>query len=228
MTTTLTPHFLWAQDKDKLHVSIDLSEAKDIKVDMTNTKFDFSCTNKGKKYAVAFEFLHEIVVDDSKYDQHRLIEFLLQKKDTDSDYWGSLMKNKKQFKTHCKVDFDKWIDSDDEGDIGAGFGGGAGGPPGGPGGAGGMDMAKMMSMMGGQGGMGGMGGGAGGMGGMDMAKMMGGMGGAGGMGGMDMAKMMGSMGGPGAGAGAAEVDSDDDDLPDLEDDVPAETADKKE
>merc|ERR1712146_405614 len=60
-----------------------------------------------------------------------------------------------------------------------------------------------------------------GAGGMDFSSMMGGMGGGmPGMEGMDMSKMMESMGG--MGGGEDELDSDDEDLPDLaaDDDMP--------
>ena len=103
--------------------------------------------------------------------------------------------------TITQVDWDKWVDEDDEDEAAAG-----GMPPG-------FDMSQMQSMMGGMGGMGG----GGGMGGLEA--MMSGMGG-----------MMGGGMGGGANFGGAELDSmdfgaggdlegddsDDEDLPPLE------------
>jgi hypothetical protein len=121
----------------------------------------------------------------------------------------------------CKTDFDHWVDEDDaEEESLAQYSEGMQGMPGMGGGQGGMP---------GMGGMGGMGGQGGAPGGMDMAQlqaMMAQMGQGGGMPGMgggqggmpDMSEMLKSMGGgmPG-GAPAEEVDSDDEELPDLED-----------
>lgn len=140
------------------------------------------------------------------------VQMKLVKEDAEAEFWPRLTTDKVKEKTFVTIDWDKYVDEDEQ--DGADIDDSAL--------AGGMDMASMMGGMGGMGG-GGMGGG------MDpnmMAQMMGGMGGGGmpGMGGgpgggMDpaaMAEMMKSMGG-GMPGGEDEADSDDDgDLPDLE------------
>merc|ERR1712038_2248490 len=131
----------------------------------------------------------------------------------DEEFWPRLLEDKTLEKNQVKIDWDRYIDEDEEEEEG-GFdtsaleGGNAmGGMPGMGGGAGGMDMEALMKQMGqmccGSGGMPGMGGG--GMGDMDMEAMMKNMGGAGGMPGM------------GGGDDFDSDDDDDDDLPDLED-----------
>ncbi|CAM9514934.1 unnamed protein product, partial [Ascophyllum nodosum] len=141
----------------------------------------------------------------------RSIQMHIVKEMGDDVFWERLLQDKSMEKTNVKIDWNKFVDEDEdevgaEGfdmsalDGGSGFGGG-GMPPGGMGGMPGMGMG---GMMGGRGG-----GGGGGMpAGMEemMAKMKaggmpGGLGGMGGMGGDD-----------------DEPDSDDDEgLPDLED-----------
>jgi len=154
------------------------------------------------------EFFAEIDKAECKFNANgRNPIITLAKKDTDAEYWNRLTKEKVK-NSRLTVDWNKWVDEDEEADapeVGGDFdpsamsqfGGGAGGPPG-MGGMGGMPG------MGGMGGMPGMGG-PGGAGGMDMAAMMQqmqglggaggmpGMGGAGGAGGMDMAAMMQQM-----------------------------------
>jgi prostaglandin-E synthase len=147
------------------------------------------------------------------------------------EFWPRLLKDKALEKNQIKIDWDRYVDEDEEEegfDTSALEGGqGMGGmPPGGgmPGGMGGgmpgmggegggmppgMDMEALMKQMGGMGG-GAPGGGGGGMpGGMDMEAMMKQMGGMGGMGG----------GPPGEGDDEGDDDEgelDADDLPDLE------------
>ena len=227
LTTTNIPTCLWAQRKDCVYVTVDVPDCKDEEIVVADDKLTFKATSGDKNYACEMVLHAGINAEGSKYAvKARNVTFYLEKADAEADSWPRLLKDKALNKRFCKVDFDKWVDSDEE-DGADGFDTdgmqGMGGPPG----MGGMGMPGM--------GMPGMGGGpGGGAGGMDMAalqKMMaqmgGGAGGAGGAGGMDLASMMGGAGGmpgmPGMGGADAdgEPDSDDDlddldDMPDLE------------
>mmetsp|Transcript_63130 Transcript_63130/g.123995 ORF Transcript_63130/g.123995 Transcript_63130/m.123995 type:complete len:248 (-) Transcript_63130:101-844(-) len=224
----------YAQRKDSIYLTIDLPDLTEESISLTADKLDFSGKSNGKDYTVELVFMNEVDPDTSTWKVlQRSVQMHIMKKDQDQEeFWVRLLKDKVLEKTNVKIDWDKYVDEDEETegfdtsnlDGGSGFGGGQGGPPGG-GGMGGMDMASMM---------GGMGGGGPG-GGMDMASMMGGMGGGGpgGAGGMDMAamqKMMASMGGGGAGGmpGMGDMGGDDEEfdgpdsddegvLPDLDD-----------
>ena len=151
------------------------------------------------------EFFAPIVKADSLNNtKGRNPIITIAKEDKEAEYWPRLTKDKVK-NSRITVDWNKWVDEDEEdeapemgGDFDPAamsqFGGGAGGMPGMPGGMGGMP------------GMGGAG--AGGMpGGMDMEALM---------------KQMGQMGGGGADMGGdagepdSDDDSDDDDLPELE------------
>ena len=132
------------------------------------------------------EFFAPITKSECKHNTNgRNPIITISKTDKDAEYWPRITKEKVK-NARITVDWNKWVDEDEEADAPPAeggdfdpsmmnaFGGGGGGMPGMPGGMGGMP------------GMGGMGGmpGMGGMGGMP------GMGGAGGMGGMDMEALM--------------------------------------
>ncbi|CAM9573347.1 unnamed protein product, partial [Choristocarpus tenellus] len=103
----------------------------------------------------------------------RNIQMHIEKEKTGEEFWARLLKDKALEKTNVKIDWNKYVDEDDDGDArfdmsaldgGSGFGGGMGGGMPGMGGMEGMgemgNMEEMMSKLGagGMGGMGGMGG----------------------------------------------------------------------
>ena len=204
---------------------------KDETINLSDTTLTFKGKSGDKDYEVNIEFFKAVDAKDSTYKVlPRSIQMHVMKAtskdDEDEEFWPRLLKDKALEKNQVTIDWDRYVDEDEEEEAG-GFdtsalegGMGMGGMPPGMGGMGGM------GDMGGMGGMGGMMGGAGGgMG--DLASMMQGMGGGGPGGGMDMEalmKQMGDLGGaaggpgaaPGAGADDDSGDSDDDSLPDLE------------
>ena len=200
----------WAQRDENIFLTIDLPDVEkdSAKIDLSDDKLVFSGKSNGKDYVLDIEFVKEgggidSSSEESKYAiKPRNISFFLVKKK--EGFWPRLLEDRQLQKTNVKVDFDKWVDSDDEDepqDFNTSGMEGMGGMMGGGGGMGG--------------GMGGMPGMDGGMGGMDMAKLMQQMQGMGGMPGMEG---MGGM--PGMGemppAGNDEDGDSDDDLPDLE------------
>jgi cytosolic prostaglandin-E synthase len=155
------PTVTWAQRPDSLWLSVDVNNPTDLIVDLTATELKLTCKKDGKDINVDITFFKSINVGESKYNQNRLIDFYIKKEEDES--WPRLCDTNTK-RPWLKVDWSKWVDSDDEGEP-ASFD---------QSGMGGMDMASMM---------GGMGGGAGGM---DMASMMANMQNMGGaMGGMD-------------------------------------------
>jgi hypothetical protein len=184
----------WAQRKDSLYVTIDLPDVTGEDIKLTATKLVFSGKSKGADYAMDLEFLNEVDPETSTWKVlQRSVQMHVMKKDQDTDFWPRLLKDKNQEKTNVKVDWDKYVDEDEE--------------------KGGFDMSNLeggSNFGGGMGGMGGMGGG-----GMDMEamqRMMSGMGG-GGMGGMGGMGDMGDFGGMGD---EGDGDSDDEGLPDVD------------
>ena len=112
------------------------------------------------------DFLEEVDSEGSTYNVlTRSVHFHIMKKDKDNeDFWPRLMKDKLLEKNQVKLDWDRYVDEDEEDEGfdmsamqgGSGMGGGGGMPPG----------------MGGMPGMEGMGGMPGGMGGMDMEALV--------------------------------------------------------
>merc|ERR1711935_1235721 len=206
-TMSKNPQCVWAQRDDLVYSTVQQIDLKDEKVDIDFEagKIVFSAGD----YAIDIELFDGLKTEGSKWNNTgREIQFLLMK--NEEKWWDRLTKAPTKNYKFIKTDFDKWKDEDEQEEDTQG-----------PGnfGAGGMDF----------GGMGGGGGMPGGMGGMPG---MGGMGGMPGMEGMDMEAMMKQMGGMGGMAGMGgddgELDSDDEDLPDLEadDDMPALEEDK--
>jgi len=82
---------------------------ENIKLDVKPTHLDFSGYSETKKatYAVKLEFYKEIDPSASKTNHSsRSVEFVLQKKDLEEEYWPRLLKDKA--KVHfLKTDFDK-------------------------------------------------------------------------------------------------------------------------
>lgn len=223
---TSTAPIKYAQRTDSLYLTIALPDVKDETIELTDTELKFNGTSNDKKYEVNIKFFKPVDAKDSTYKvlprsiQMHIMKAKGEDSEEDEEFWPRLLEDKTLEKNQVKIDWDRYIDEDEEEEEG-GFdtsaleGGNAmGGMPG-------------MGGMGGMPGMGGMGGGAGGMD-MDalmkqMGQMGGGAGGMPGMGDMDMEAMMKNMGGaggmPGTGGGDDfdSDDDDDDDLPDLED-----------
>ncbi|CAB9522535.1 Prostaglandin E synthase 3 (Cytosolic) [Seminavis robusta] len=200
----------WAQRTDSLYVTIALSDVKNETINLTDKELHFKGKSQDKDYEVNIEFFKPVDAEGSKYNVlPRSIQMHIMKKkeDEDEEFWPRLLKDKALEKNQVKIDWDRYVDEDEEeegfdtsaldGGMGmggmGGMGGGGGGFPGMPGG---------MPGMGGMGGMPGMEG-MGNMGGMDMEALM---------------KQMGDMSAMGGGPPTGEdEDGDDDDLDDLPD-----------
>jgi hypothetical protein len=231
---TKFPKLKWAQRAEYVLMTVDLADVENVSIDINEEKntLIFSAQSAGSKYGFTLELFDKVVKEESKWNtKGRNVILNISKADKDQEeWWPRLTKDKTKYH-QISIDFDKWVDADDEpveeekGGMGdfdpsmmQGMGGGGGGGMPGMGGMGGMPGMGGMGGMGG-GGMGGMPGmGGPGAGGMDMAalqKMMAGMGGgaggAGGMGGMDPAKMQEMMAGMGMGGGMGGGDDEDDD-----------------
>jgi hypothetical protein len=146
---------------------INVVDATNEKMDLTEKSLDFTATSNGKQYAFNLDFLKEINVEESKKSMNaRSIIMVLVKKE--SGYWTKLTESKKNFLktgTLCilNIDFSRWKDEDEEDEEETGMGMPGMGMPGmGMPGMEGMDFSSF----------GGMGGGMPGMGGMDMNAMM--------------------------------------------------------
>ncbi|KAE9598247.1 putative HSP20-like chaperone [Lupinus albus] len=200
------PEVKWAQRVEKVYITVQLADSKDAKVDLTpDGVFTFSASAGAgdNQYELKLELFDKVNVEESKINVGMRSIFCVVQK-AESEWWKRLLRAEGKAPHYVKVDWDKWVDEDEneggEPDLGgmdfSKFGGMGDDAMGGLGGMGGMGGLGGMGGMGGLGGMGGMGGlgGMGGMGGMGGLGGMGGMGGMGGLGGMDFSKLAG-MGG---------------------------------
>ncbi|XVE73309.1 hypothetical protein DITRI_Ditri11bG0107300 [Diplodiscus trichospermus] len=164
------PEVKWAERADKVYLTVLLPDSKNAKVNLEpEGVFNFSATAgaDNKLYELKLDLHDKVNVEESKINIGvRSIFCILEK--AEKVWWKKLLRGDAKTPHYIKVDWDKWVDEDED-----------------AGGLGDIDLGGMdFSNFGGMGGMGGMGG-AGGMGGMGGAGGMGdfeGMGGAGGMG----------------------------------------------
>ncbi len=197
----------WAQRTDTLYLTISLADVTEESINVTEKSFEFTGKSNGMTYSAKFDFFKEINVEDSIWKVlPNSVQMKLEKKEKDEEFWARLTTDKVKEKSFVTIDWDRYVDEDEQdGDFDDSNL------------AGGQQMG--MPGMGGMGGMPGMGG----MGGMP------GMGGEGGAGGMDPAAlqaMMAQMGGGAGGMGGmpdfggmgddADSDDDNEEMPDLE------------
>ncbi|CAO2201459.1 unnamed protein product [Urochloa humidicola] len=160
------PEVKWAQRIDKVYITVQLPDAKDAKVNLEpDGVFTFSGSVGTNLYELKLDLNDKVNVEASKISVGVRSIFCIVEK-AEAKWWKKLVRDDQRAPHFVKVDWDKWVDEDDDGgDVNldgmdfSNFGG-----------MGGMDGMGDMAGLGGMGGMGGLGG------------MMGGMGGMGGMG----------------------------------------------
>eukprot|EP00993_Chasmostoma_nieuportense_P003432 NODE_4149_length_834_cov_48.407355_g3991_i0.p1 GENE.NODE_4149_length_834_cov_48.407355_g3991_i0~~NODE_4149_length_834_cov_48.407355_g3991_i0.p1 ORF type:complete len:187 (-),score=57.84 NODE_4149_length_834_cov_48.407355_g3991_i0:218-778(-) len=152
----LIPPCKWAQRQDKIFLTIELADAKDVKVDFESKSAKFAASGRTSSsegdFAHTFNFFGEINTEESTFKAlAREIKLQIIKKEP--GFWDRLTEEpSKHSKNFLSCDWDLWKDEDDA-DDNPDFGMG---DMGGMGGMGGMGMEGMdFSSMGGMGGMGG-------------------------------------------------------------------------
>lgn len=158
--------FRWTSSLIFPVIYIDIKEET---INLTDTELHFKGKSEKKDYEINIAFFED--VDSGEGSTYKVlprsVQFHVMKKEQEGDFWPRLLKDKALEKNQVKIDWDRYVDDDEEEE------------------AGGFDMSAMQGGMGMGGGMPGMppGGMPPGMGGMPG---MGGAGGMPGMGGMDM------------------------------------------
>lgn len=128
----------WAQRSDKIFLTVELPDAKDVKVNLDpEGKFSFFATKDSFPYEVDFELFDKINVkvkheykflslvllatvimiiglqQESKVNiGARSIVYVVKK--LEKKWWNRLLKEEGKSPGYLKVDWDKWIDEDDE------------------------------------------------------------------------------------------------------------------
>lgn len=159
MTTAMnTAPIKWAQRSDALYLTIDLPDVCDETITLKDEELAFTGKSNGKQYEINITFFKPVDAEDSTYKVHpRNIQMhILKKKGDDNEaFWPRLLKDKALEKNQVTIDWNRYVDDDDEGDAGNfdlsnlqggrnfGGGGGMGGMPG----MGGMDLGNMDDFM---------------------------------------------------------------------------------
>ncbi|KAH6778231.1 hypothetical protein C2S51_009543 [Perilla frutescens var. frutescens] len=110
------PLVKWAQRSDKLFITIELPDAKNVKLKLdAEGKFSFSATSgaDNRAYEIDFDLYDKVDVDESKASTTtRNIVYLVKK--VESKWWSRLLKQEGKPPVFLKVDWDKWVDEDEE------------------------------------------------------------------------------------------------------------------
>jgi hypothetical protein len=157
--TNLIPSLIWHQNKENIFFVIELPETSEHNINISDEKLYFYALSNSKSYEMVFDFFENVDSEKSSYTiENKHIKFSLKKRELNN--WLFLTKDKNVYRNNIKINWNAWVDEDEEEEpdlsqqmdfqrMMASMGGG------------GMDMANMMGGMGG---------------GMDMASMMGGNG----------------------------------------------------
>jgi hypothetical protein len=119
-STAVTPDFKWAQNKEVVFLTVEITDPINVKVNLKPNTLSFSANSTersftGKDFSLDLKFLHEVDADASKIAiRSRGVELVLKKKDTNAEFWSHLLENHKEWKSHCHVDWSKWIDEDED------------------------------------------------------------------------------------------------------------------
>ncbi|KAL3371417.1 hypothetical protein AABB24_008123, partial [Solanum stoloniferum] len=110
------PTIKWAQRSDKLFITVELPDAKNVKLKLEpEGKFLFSATAGADNvpYEVDLDLFDKINVDESKSSTtSRSIVYLVKK--AEEKWWSRLIKQEGLRPVFLKVDWDKWVDEDEE------------------------------------------------------------------------------------------------------------------
>ncbi|CAN6325063.1 unnamed protein product, partial [Urochloa humidicola] len=108
----------WAQRSDRVFLTIELPDAKDVKLNLKpEGHFNFSANGSDDlPYEFDLELFDAVNVEESKAAvAPRTICYLIKK--AESKWWPRLLKKEGKPPVFLKVDWDKWQDEDDE-DVG--------------------------------------------------------------------------------------------------------------
>ncbi|KAK2197922.1 bifunctional Co-chaperone protein p23-like/HSP20-like chaperone/CS domain [Babesia duncani] len=118
LSSELSPNVLWAQNKDALFLTIEISAPEKLDVKFTDSSMYLKALKGDKEYLVEFDFLHPIKSNEVASSKERFLRYKIPK--VTSESWSILNSGPK--KHYIKCDWDRWVDSDAENDdLDAGF-----------------------------------------------------------------------------------------------------------
>ncbi len=108
------PQTKWAQRKDKLFITFDVTDIKNPVIDIVDGRIlKFHGDTKDHKYALEVELYDEVVKEESKYNlAARNILLDIKKKNT-GPYWPRLLKESTKY-NWLNIDWTHYVDEDEE------------------------------------------------------------------------------------------------------------------
>ncbi|KAL0286235.1 UNVERIFIED_CONTAM: Co-chaperone protein p23-1 [Sesamum calycinum] len=110
------PLVKWAQRSDKLFITVELPDAKNVKLNLDpEGKFFFSATSGADNtpYEIDIDLYDKVDVNESKASfTSRNICYLVKK--AENKWWSRLLKQEGKPPVFVKVDWDKWVDEDEQ------------------------------------------------------------------------------------------------------------------
>ena len=115
--TTLIPTIKWSQNSEYVIVNLEINQVKNDVYEINNNNIIFTgVCNTDLKYGINIELLNTVNKDESKYIvEERVVRFILKK--TSDEKWVRLTKDKNQYKSNIKVNWDSFEDSDEEEEL---------------------------------------------------------------------------------------------------------------
>ncbi|KAK4434146.1 Co-chaperone protein p23-1 [Sesamum alatum] len=112
------PLVKWAQRSDKLFITVELPDAKNVKLNLDpEGKFFFSATSGADNtpYEIDIDLYDKVDANESKASfTSRNICYLVKK--AENKWWSRLLKQEGKPPVFVKVDWDKWVDEDEQDD----------------------------------------------------------------------------------------------------------------
>ncbi|XP_023004662.1 uncharacterized protein OsI_027940-like [Cucurbita maxima] len=118
------PEVKWAQRLDKVFITVQLSDSKDSKVNLEPDgvfTFSGSAGSENHHYELKLELFDKVNVEESKVNIGvRSIFCILEK--AEKGWWKRLLRGDGKPPHYVKVDWDKWVDEDEDDGTAAGLG----------------------------------------------------------------------------------------------------------
>jgi prostaglandin-E synthase len=92
------------------------ADVKDESITLTDTGLEFKGKSQDKDYSVSIEFLKSVDSEGSTYKVlPRSVQMNIMKKDKEEEeFWPRLLKDKALEKNQVKIDWDRYVDEDEE------------------------------------------------------------------------------------------------------------------
>jgi len=110
--TSLIPSLIWHQTKEYIIFTIELQDVSNENITFTEDSFSFTGYSANNFYAMLFTTFEKIIPEESSYDKQNGIKVLLKKSENSS--WSYLTQDKNQFKNNIKVNWNAWVDDEEE------------------------------------------------------------------------------------------------------------------